>query len=244
MPLPSNESVAAGISQLSIGSSKQEPPKREPRREGNENPEPTLLPEPAITGTPEGSGAATSPSGGGSSSQDEDVAGGWDPRDEEYPVAPPPSPADRKTAAGFEQFFRIQPSRLGGLSEEAKRVYLSLHGGEDGDPFSRVERIKSLNSFVVPGGIAIFEIASRFNHACASVRNVQYVFDDERGVLSLTICQDVVPAGTELLLNYGGSPIDLYTTYGFRCACGGCTPLTDEDIRRLKDETYGIFEPW
>jgi hypothetical protein len=76
------------------------------------------------------------------------------------------------------------------------------------------------------------------------VRNVQYVFDDERGVLSLTICQDVVPAGTELLLNYGGSPIDLYTTYGFRCACGGCTPLTDEDIRRLKDETYGIFEPW
>jgi hypothetical protein len=181
MPLPSNESVAAGISQLSIGSSKQEPPKREPRREGNENPEPTLLPEPAITGTPEGSGAATSPSGGGSSSQDEDVAGGWDPRDEEYPVAPPPSPADRKTAAGFEQFFRIQPSRLGGLgafavrelkrgetilvekpilrtthfrlmpdyhslSEEAKRVYLSLHGGEDGDPFSRVERIKSLNS--------------------------------------------------------------------------------------------------
>jgi hypothetical protein len=73
---------------------------------------------------------------------------------------------------------------------------------------------------------------------------VQYVFDAERGVLSLTICQDVVPAGSELLLNYGGSPVDLYLTYGFRCACGGCTPLTDGDIKRLRDQAFDIFEDW
>jgi hypothetical protein len=32
------------------------------------------------------------------------------------------------------------------LSETAKKTYLSLHGGEDADAFSRVERIKQLNS--------------------------------------------------------------------------------------------------
>jgi hypothetical protein len=32
------------------------------------------------------------------------------------------------------------------LSEHEKDVYLSLHGGEDGEPFNRVERIKRLNS--------------------------------------------------------------------------------------------------
>ncbi len=100
------------------------------------------------------------------------------------------------------------------------------------------------NRFVVPGGIAIFEIASRFNHACVAARNVQYVFDNERGVLSLTICQDVVPADTELSISYGGSTIGLYSTYGFRCSCGGCTPLTDEDIRKLKDLEYGVFGEW
>lgn len=95
-----------------------------------------------------------------------------------------------------------------------------------------------LSSFYVPGGIGIFAIAARFNHACPSVRNVQYVFDDERGVLSLTICQDVVGAGTELRINYGGSPVDLYNTYGFVCACGGCTSLTAEDIRLMREAEY------
>ena len=101
-----------------------------------------------------------------------------------------------------------------------------------------------MNRFAVPGGIAIFEIASRFNHACPSVRNVQYVFDAQREVLTLTICQDVVSAGTELSITYGGSTVDLYSTYGFRCSCGGCTPLTDEDIRKMKDLEYGNFGGW
>jgi hypothetical protein len=32
------------------------------------------------------------------------------------------------------------------LPPEAQQIYLSLHGAEDGDPFSRVERIKQLNA--------------------------------------------------------------------------------------------------
>ncbi|KAH6650977.1 hypothetical protein F5144DRAFT_70248 [Chaetomium tenue] len=137
--------------------------------------------------------------------------------------------------------FRLLPD-YHNLSEAAKKAYLSLHDGENGDQFSKVERIKVLNSFFVPGGIAIFEIASRFNHACPSARNVEYVFDDEREVISFTICQDAVPAGAELFISYGGSPVELYSTYGFRCACGGCTPLTDEDIKRLKNRAFGTWD--
>jgi hypothetical protein len=52
----------------------------------------------------------------------------------------------------------------------------------------------------------------------------------------------VVPAGTELSVSYGSSTVDLYSTYGFRCACGGCTPLTDDDIRRLEGFSYGNWD--
>jgi hypothetical protein len=41
--------------------------------------------------------------------------------------------------------FRLMPD-YHKLSDAAKKAYLSLHGGEDGDRFSRVERIKVLNS--------------------------------------------------------------------------------------------------
>ncbi|KAK4105652.1 hypothetical protein N658DRAFT_556086 [Parathielavia hyrcaniae] len=198
---------------------------------------------------------------------------------DDCPHTPPPSPAipaqDSKTT--FEEFFKIQPSKLGGLgaftvrelkkgevilverpllrtthfrlmldyanlSDAKKKAYLSLHGAEDGDRFSRVERIQKFNAFAVLGGIAIFEIASRFNHACPPVQNVEYALDHDEGVIELTVCKDVVPAGTEIRISYGGSPIDLYRTYGFRCCCGGCTPLTDDDIRRFKNHQYGIWE--
>ncbi|KAL2184484.1 hypothetical protein L209DRAFT_766982 [Thermothelomyces heterothallicus CBS 203.75] len=192
-------------------------------------------------------------------------------------ISPPPSGAAACAGgnkAGFEEFFTIRPSKLGGLgafatrdlrrgetilterpllrtthfrlmldyynlSDAAKKTYLSLHGGEDGDRFGRVERVKVLNSFQVPGGVAIFEIASRFNHACPPARNVRYAFDDESGLLSLTVCHDVAPAGAELLISYGGLPAELYSTYGFRCRCGGCTPLTDDDIRTLRCRQFG-----
>ncbi|KAL2166914.1 hypothetical protein VTG60DRAFT_2022 [Thermothelomyces hinnuleus] len=99
-------------------------------------------------------------------------------------TSPPPSGAAACAGgnkAGFEGFFTIRPSKLGGLgafatrdlrrgetilterpllrtthfrlmldyynlSDAAKKTYLSLHGGEDGDRFGRVERVKVLNS--------------------------------------------------------------------------------------------------
>ena len=41
--------------------------------------------------------------------------------------------------------FRLMPD-YHKLSDAAKKAYLGLHGGEDGDRFGRVERIKLLNS--------------------------------------------------------------------------------------------------
>jgi hypothetical protein len=93
--------------------------------------------------------------------------------------------------------------------------------------------------FQVLNGIALFGIASRFNHACVSVRNTKYVFDNKRNVLTLTICKDTVPAGSELFVSYGGDTKQIFRTFGFRCNCGGCRPLTDEDIRDIGAQEFG-----
>lgn len=43
-----------------------------------------------------------------------------------------------------------------------------------------------------------------------------------------------VPAGTELTISYGPlTPRNLYMTWGFRCGCGGCKPLTDEEVAQI-----------
>jgi hypothetical protein len=68
----------------------------------------------------------------------------------------------------------------------------------------------------------VFGVAANFNHACKSKRNIQYVYDSERKVIVLTVIENV-PAGTELLLSYGGDPAALYERYGFVCGCGGCS---------------------
>ena len=98
--------------------------------------------------------------------------------------------------------------------------------------------------FKVRGGIAIFKIASRFNHACPPVRNVQYEFDEERGEIVFMVCHDEIPVGTELLINYGGSPEELYRTYGFICRCGGCKSLTEEELRILRGEVFDPAAGW
>lgn len=61
-----------------------------------------------------------------------------------------------------------------------------------------------------------------------------------------TVARDraLVPAGAELRISYGGEPVELYSTYGFRCACGACTPLTDEDLRAVRELEFGGGGEW
>ncbi len=143
-------------------------------RQGNGGQEFIEVPELVTPAGPENGGAQV---GNGSPDQE----GEEDALDQgKCPPAPPPSPAS-PSRRGFEDFFEIRPSRLGGLgafavrdlrrnetilverpllrtthfrllpdyhnlSEAAKRAFMGLHGGEGGDPFGRVERIKQLNS--------------------------------------------------------------------------------------------------
>jgi hypothetical protein len=47
---------------------------------------------------------------------------------------------------------------------------------------------------------------------------------------------DYVPKGQELTISYGDelTPMMLYLGYGFRCQCGSCEGVTDEDIKQLE----------
>lgn len=144
----------------------------------NDTPESQGLPtptKPSVTGISQIDGSGTPPND--SPRQQEDNI-------QRY-LTPPPSPSPANisgTTVQSEDFFTIQPSKLGGLgvfatrdlkkgqiilverpllrtthfrlmsdysdlSDNEKKMYLSLHGA-DGDPFSRVRRIKQLNSLV------------------------------------------------------------------------------------------------
>ncbi|KAM7224423.1 hypothetical protein V8F06_000204 [Rhypophila decipiens] len=124
------------------------------------------------------------------------------------------------------------------LDEETQKIYMGLHAIE-AEHLDQVERIKRANAFQIPGGIAILGIGSRFNHGCGHKRNVSYTYDPRRNVMSFEVMHDIVPAGEELLVTYGGSLTNLYQSFGFRCQCGGCRGLSDEDVRRIKAREYG-----
>ncbi|KAK0617850.1 hypothetical protein B0T17DRAFT_509442 [Bombardia bombarda] len=158
----------------------------------------------------------------------------------------------------YEYFFEIRKSKLGGLGAFAvrdlefnevilmekpilktthsffPRDFYKLNADDQG-----IFMTLNTNSFLVPGGIAVFAIASRFNHACEPKRNVKYAYDNRHGVITFAVCDYLIPAGTELLVTYGGSPASLYHNYGFRCVCGGCKTLTDKDIEALHAEQWG-----
>lgn len=82
-------------------------------------------------------------------------------------------------------------------------------------------------------GLAIFSVASRFNHACQPVRNVMYVVSEFGDMIVLTAAK-AVPKGTELTICYGGSPRQLLRAFGFRCQCGGCEPVDDKEAAAIE----------
>jgi len=87
-------------------------------------------------------------------------------------------------------------------------------------------------------GIAIYSVTSRFNHACLSVRNTNYVIGQDDAKITLTVIK-AIPKGTELTICYGGRPEQLLRGFGFRCHCGGCIPLTDEEAANILNRSKG-----
>lgn len=82
----------------------------------------------------------------------------------------------------------------------------------------------------------LFPIAARFNHACEPKNNVQFAYDERRRRLRFWVGADGggggVRAGEELRICYGTTktPALLWQWYGFRCACGACEGLSDEEV--------------
>ncbi|KAI1759276.1 hypothetical protein GGR53DRAFT_523992 [Hypoxylon sp. FL1150] len=131
---------------------------------------------------------------------------------------------------------------LEALAPELQATISRMHGHKrfyDQDP--SMAKFMT-NSFGVKGISCLYLIAAKFNHACGSIKSVDYRIVC-RDIIKFTMRKDV-PAGTELTISYGPlSPANLYSMWGFRCACGGCRPVTDEEVAKV-DRIYEEGGEW
>ncbi|KAM5342839.1 hypothetical protein ACJ41O_013805 [Fusarium nematophilum] len=121
------------------------------------------------------------------------------------------------------------------LGPREREVALSLHVNENCKPGTpRLLAVWTTNCFSIgPGGRAgLFPIASRFNHSCHPRNNICYTFNPVTGTLDMFVKAETIPAGHELTITYGikRTPLDLFCRYGFRCRCGACPGLVEDDM--------------
>ncbi|KAK1773679.1 hypothetical protein QBC45DRAFT_427031 [Copromyces sp. CBS 386.78] len=127
------------------------------------------------------------------------------------------------------------------LSREDQETFMRLYTppgdykSRDGSDYNHIKAIVAANSFAIPpyvnnNIISVYNVASRLNHACQPVANVFYDFDGQNPNPIRMTTSKVVKAGSELFISYGGHPMSLYERYGFRCCCGGCEGVTDQDL--------------
>ncbi|KAK6949272.1 hypothetical protein Daesc_009346 [Daldinia eschscholtzii] len=118
------------------------------------------------------------------------------------------------------------------LAPELQATFYRMHGHKRSPEHDERQAIFLTNAFAVKESSFVYFIAAKFNHACGQMRSVKYTIT-ENNIIELRTAKDV-PAGTELTISYGPvSPSNLYTLWGFRCACGGCKPLTDAQVKKL-----------
>ncbi|KAH8906119.1 SET domain-containing protein [Coniochaeta sp. PMI_546] len=125
------------------------------------------------------------------------------------------------------------------LSDEDRELLHTLHKFSTNPSAHVLEKIRRANSFQLPKGVAIYSVASRFNHACLPIRNVNYVINGRGDAkITFTVSKNV-PKGTELTICYGGRPEQLLRGFGFRCKCGGCDSLTDKEVESIMKTLRG-----
>lgn len=86
--------------------------------------------------------------------------------------------------------------------------------------------------FSISGRGSIFLVASRFNHACNDRNNVDYSCDHDKKCMAF-VTKKRVESGSELFIQYGIGPTHLFATWGFRCACGGCAGISEDDCNAI-----------
>ncbi|RYP78320.1 hypothetical protein DL769_003198 [Monosporascus sp. CRB-8-3] len=121
------------------------------------------------------------------------------------------------------------------LTPDLKQAFSRLHAYFETpnlDPNLAILRTNGFDSRTAHGGLSIFLVASRFNNACRPRNNVDYHIDKTRHSIVFKTRTNI-PAGTELTISYGAQPRTLLSKWGFRCRCGACQPLTDEECREI-----------
>ncbi|KAH9903740.1 hypothetical protein F4778DRAFT_790802 [Xylariomycetidae sp. FL2044] len=78
-------------------------------------------------------------------------------------------------------------------------------------------------------------VGARFNHGCTPACNVKYAYDKQARCMVFETLRHV-EAGQELKISYSPHTRNLYLSWGFRCKCGACRPLTDEDCAALDND--------
>ncbi|KAK3388892.1 hypothetical protein B0T20DRAFT_456903 [Sordaria brevicollis] len=126
------------------------------------------------------------------------------------------------------------------LSKKAQEAIMQLYTPPgnyralDGTDPDHIWAIVAANSFALmpydSGIVAVHNVTSRLNHACQPVANVKFDHDAKNMDAIILTMTKPVKAGSELFISYGGPPLSLYERYGFRCCCGGCKGVSDQDI--------------
>ncbi|RYP52758.1 hypothetical protein DL768_002187 [Monosporascus sp. mg162] len=121
------------------------------------------------------------------------------------------------------------------LTPDLKQAFSRLHAYFETpnlDPNMAILRTNGFANRTAYGDLSIFLVASRFNNACRPRNNVEYYIDKARHSIVFKTRTNI-PAGTELTISYGAQPRTLLSKWGFRCMCGACQPLTDEECQAI-----------
>ncbi|RYP10651.1 hypothetical protein DL764_000535 [Monosporascus ibericus] len=121
------------------------------------------------------------------------------------------------------------------LTPDLKQAFSRLHAYFETpnlDPNMAILRTNGFTNRAAHGGLSMFLVASRFNNACQPRNNVEYYIDKARHSIIFKTRTNI-PAGTELTISYGAQPRTLLSKWGFRCSCGACQPLTDEECHAI-----------
>ncbi|KAM3516200.1 hypothetical protein MY11210_000222 [Beauveria gryllotalpidicola] len=132
----------------------------------------------------------------------------------------------------FKAFARASRKK----QKKAMRLHASSHF-KPGTPY--LQAIWDTNSFATgPSEAGLFPLAARFNHACEPANNVHYAYDAARRRMRFWVAPEGggVAEGQELTICYGRgkTPDLLYRWYGFRCRCGACEGVTEQEMDSFK----------
>ncbi|KAI1103597.1 SET domain-containing protein [Jackrogersella minutella] len=124
----------------------------------------------------------------------------------------------------YEELEKIAPELLA--------AFKRMHGHKRYPDQEDRAAIFLTNAFAFRDKSSIYLIASRFNHSCKPLQSVEYHTTVGK-TMEFRMVKDATK-GEELTISYGPlDPKQLYTMWGFRCACGGCKPLSDKDVARI-----------